>query len=532
MNPPRLVLASTPIWRVPGVSDSLAVDLAVSGIVTLEDLKRASVADLLSVPHIDIDSFKALGAVLSLQPPAQHGLSRFDAMRWNLRRLMVISEDGLISQLPLSTRAWNGLRRIGVRTIWELTQRTEADLLAINGFGQGSLENVIVACETYLKSDGRSRVRSRSSLGPTARSLRAMLDSNPEILTERTLRDIGDDLGVSRERVRQILLKLGISKSSVERRGRADAARQPIPQDDPGYVAYHAAYARALSRGASESVARNRASAVRSWYAKGREQWLARYHGDEDYRAEYLKASQERRNVRYREDADYRARLLDQRRKRYHEDPDLRARALGYMRQWQARKREERQAGHAAAPRRTAAPIPQDDPGYAAYARALSRGASESVARDRASNARRYYTNEEFRRRRSEAAQERYHEDPDYRARRLASSRERQARKREGRQAAPGRTAAPISQDDPYYAAYHTAYARALSRGESESKARSRARLARRYYTDEEYRKRRCEAERERYHEDPGYRARKLASKRERRAQKRADRQASSKAAQ
>jgi len=172
-----------------------------------------------------------------------------------------------------------------------------------------------------LKFRVGARLMEESSLSPRGQALAAWLAADPSLPATMSLRQIGATLGLSRERVRQLLKRFGVLP---KRRGRLRTARPPVSQDDPGY----AAYARALSRGAPESVAKARASVARWWYAKGREKWLARYYGDEEYRAELLRADRERRRARYRGDADYRAKRLE-------------ASRLAYGRKRRTRKTEE-----------------------------------------------------------------------------------------------------------------------------------------------------------------------------------------------
>jgi DNA-directed RNA polymerase subunit alpha len=47
-----------------------------------------------------------------------------------------------IEELDLSVRSYNCLKRAGINTVWELTQKTEEDMMKVRNLGRKSLEEV------------------------------------------------------------------------------------------------------------------------------------------------------------------------------------------------------------------------------------------------------------------------------------------------------------------------------------------------------------------------------------------------------
>lgn len=50
----------------------------------------------------------------------------------------------LISDLPISTRTWNSLRRVGIETISQFLARPREEILRIRNFGEKSLDELLV----------------------------------------------------------------------------------------------------------------------------------------------------------------------------------------------------------------------------------------------------------------------------------------------------------------------------------------------------------------------------------------------------
>lgn len=121
-----------------------------------------------------------------------------------------------IEDTPLPNRARRWLRRAGIRTVGELTQRTEADLLTIRNFAETSLEHV----KRFLAKHGLSLAPPREEECPAEWVRQALADPQfqipkreREVLKRRhgidqdrpmTLEEAGREFNLTRERIRQI----------------------------------------------------------------------------------------------------------------------------------------------------------------------------------------------------------------------------------------------------------------------------------------------------------------------------------------
>ena len=54
-----------------------------------------------------------------------------------------------IDDMDLSVRSYNCLKRAGIQTVADLTERTEEDMLKVRNLGRKSLDEVIAKLESY-----------------------------------------------------------------------------------------------------------------------------------------------------------------------------------------------------------------------------------------------------------------------------------------------------------------------------------------------------------------------------------------------
>jgi DNA-directed RNA polymerase subunit alpha len=128
-------------------------------IRTLGDLLRTTESELLSYKNFGETSLNEIKAMLS-----QKGLRLGQSLQ-TPERLEVVQDpiavpdtpatsnlQASLANLELSVRSRKALQRLGVMTIGELAQHSEAELLAIKNFGQTSLNEIKRALATYALS--------------------------------------------------------------------------------------------------------------------------------------------------------------------------------------------------------------------------------------------------------------------------------------------------------------------------------------------------------------------------------------------
>jgi DNA-directed RNA polymerase subunit alpha len=110
--------------------DKLTVDVWTNGSVTARD--AVSLAAKLIRDHLNI--FINLEDAGDASAEAQADLPRAGALNENL--------DKSVEELELSVRSYNCLKNANIRTIRELVQKTEADMLKTKNFGRKSLNEI------------------------------------------------------------------------------------------------------------------------------------------------------------------------------------------------------------------------------------------------------------------------------------------------------------------------------------------------------------------------------------------------------
>jgi len=337
------------IRHLRGLGERLSDRLVRQGIRTVGELAGCADSELLAIPFFGQGTLDKVKGALARLAVGEH--------RRTLAEQLGIPEETVrdahdtpVEDLPgLSPRMPEHLVLIGIRTVDKLAYSKESELLGVHGFGCRSLEKAKTALVRFAQGERAtsSSGRAATAPGPTQRRLAAWLEAYPSLPRELTLQEIGATLGVSRERARQMLNKLGVS----ERKG---LYAEHIDEGHPGY----GAYMRALSRGASESTARTRARNVKSLYirmqdseyrerdlARRREQERTRHHEKRAYWASHPGDYQERQD-----------RIRERQRRRYREDPAYRARVRDHHRRYRARRRERGMVGQGATYGRSIAP--------------------------------------------------------------------------------------------------------------------------------------------------------------------------------
>jgi DNA-directed RNA polymerase subunit alpha len=110
--------------------DKLTIDVWTNGSVTAQD--AVSLAAKLIRDHLNI--FINLEDVADTPAEAQADAPRSGALNENL--------DKSVEELELSVRSYNCLKNANIRTIRELVQKTEAEMLKTKNFGRKSLNEI------------------------------------------------------------------------------------------------------------------------------------------------------------------------------------------------------------------------------------------------------------------------------------------------------------------------------------------------------------------------------------------------------
>lgn len=225
-----------------------------AGVSTVADLLKHSSSDLAHIPGFDTRCEKAVGSGLlrvglaaeaSRGPDAGSPRGTGPVARGGeacgpsraagagvSRQDIVDHVDALpIESLGLSVRTVNCLRRARIRTVGEARARSADELRAIPNFGKKSEQDLVDSLR-------RARGGDWPSVGPSE-DAQAREPSQPvagagidavklQVLSElcdrgATLQEMGDALGVTRERARQLLGKFGLRER--QREGKALAAQ-------------------------------------------------------------------------------------------------------------------------------------------------------------------------------------------------------------------------------------------------------------------------------------------------------------------
>jgi DNA-directed RNA polymerase alpha subunit/DNA-binding XRE family transcriptional regulator len=206
------------VQDLPGISVCLADLLAHWGIHTVAELASCKNGDLLAVSHLGSGRLEQLKGAITRLAVGGH--------RRSLGEQVGLSEESLrgmsgtaIGDLPgLSRRALNPLTRQRIETVGRLACCNDDELLRIPTFGVTCLDNVKSALRRFAAGErspaplARPALTERGLLSEKGRLLAAWLQSQPSLPREMSLQEIGSAIGLSRERVRQLLNKLGVSE--------------------------------------------------------------------------------------------------------------------------------------------------------------------------------------------------------------------------------------------------------------------------------------------------------------------------------
>ena len=207
------------------LSDEELLKFHAFGRKRLMDVRRA-IAAALSSHAGEVHEQQAPNAAQGAQADRPHSESDVDlsAGGWKVPHHSAGDLDAPVDVLDLSTRAFNVLKHLQVRSVHQLLSFPKEALLRAENMGRKSLAEIAMKLFTYLSGGSqpalehqRSREPSANQLAGTKALIENMLARLPErqqgVIADRyglwdgiaeTLQDIGDKLGVTRERIRQI----------------------------------------------------------------------------------------------------------------------------------------------------------------------------------------------------------------------------------------------------------------------------------------------------------------------------------------
>lgn len=198
------------------------------GIHTLETLAERTVEEIRGIPYLGTMTMRDIEDALR-----QHGLRFRGSPAYSTES----ASEGPLEQV-LGVRARNCLRGAGIHRLEDLTSRTAEEVKYIPNLGSKSMREIEGAMRQHGLSFLRSHPRAseppeRSNGRPDGRRV-AGSDDEETIVSMRELgmplREIADSVGISAERVRQILAASGRDLdprylAQVRREGRLEEAR-------------------------------------------------------------------------------------------------------------------------------------------------------------------------------------------------------------------------------------------------------------------------------------------------------------------
>jgi len=186
-----------------------------------KDIRKLSASTLLSHgASVSGDDFLLLAACAPCQPFREPTAGGTSPGGWLIPKPLCGDPNAAVVRLDLSARARNVFIRLNIKTVKQLLNFPKHKLFKAQNFGRKSLAEVQVKLCEYLSGKGAAHSLAQSTEAGT----RVFVDHLLTVLSERqrgvvqdryglwdgvaeTLQDVGDKMGVTRERIRQIQAK-------------------------------------------------------------------------------------------------------------------------------------------------------------------------------------------------------------------------------------------------------------------------------------------------------------------------------------
>ena len=117
------------------------------GLIRFDDLLNCDINHLASAQDIPDDILSELTGVVER---ANEIIDSFDERKKRIAELLPSVQNIPISDLELSTRSYNALRRAGIYTTGSLIQMSKKDIYELRGIGKQSVDEIIVTIDSFL----------------------------------------------------------------------------------------------------------------------------------------------------------------------------------------------------------------------------------------------------------------------------------------------------------------------------------------------------------------------------------------------
>ncbi len=117
------------------------------GLIRFDDLLNCDINHLASARDIPDDILSELTGVVER---ANEIIDSFDERKKRIAELLPSVQNIPISDLELSTRTYNALRRAGIYTTGSLIQMSKKDIYELRGIGKQSVDEIIVTIDSFL----------------------------------------------------------------------------------------------------------------------------------------------------------------------------------------------------------------------------------------------------------------------------------------------------------------------------------------------------------------------------------------------
>ena len=217
---------STPLGGLPCLSTRALNALAESGITRVGRVAQFRDGQLLRIPGFGVACLNSV----------KDALNRFaqGERRGTLAQEIALSDESIaevsdtpVAELPgLFRTTRDSLTSGGITTIGELASCDVVELLMVPGITSVSVNTMRHSLTLYVRGERAISPTARAprSIGRTRQILIEWLKTDPSFPSQLTLDQIGAVLGVSRERVRQILKELGVSDRKHSAQGSRGAS--------------------------------------------------------------------------------------------------------------------------------------------------------------------------------------------------------------------------------------------------------------------------------------------------------------------